>query len=472
MDSTASESTPVPPVIFRGKKRKTYRQRTESTATDDHNERSKSIETPQLEEGTPTTPDAPAKAEATTTSTTTQSSNAEEEEEEEEEKGLSVAEVLRLRNARKARLGGVKFGAGSSTHASNGDTATTNTFGDGLDDLSLMIREEENKALDIVAGVKKRFAPQTGMAAELVNKHMEEYIEAELARRHNAAAAVAAAATAAQNSSSATSSWQSVNNNSREQQQHQQQHQAVAVTGIPTIVTARPRPEQRNRALQGQLLEIDLGEEARSRNEALTERATRKLQGQLVDDEDDDEDDEQLRNGDGSARPKKKVRLGRDGKPWRPRNRRNSDDIKRDQIVEEILRESRLDVYETPTPPPLTSGPGANANVNAKDGDNDDGQAADDRIAEEFRREFMDAMAERRKRRKKASNAPAGPSGSGGKGGAGKGKGGGAADDEVLRGPKLGGSRNVRAAMRNLLLEKAKEAKGTKGATGVKGRTR
>ncbi|KAI1806456.1 hepatocellular carcinoma-associated antigen 59-domain-containing protein [Daldinia bambusicola] len=453
MDSTASESIPVPPVIFRGKKRKTYRQRTESTATDDdQNERSKSIETPQLEDGTPTAQDAPVKSEATATTSTTQNSNAEEE----EEKGLSVAEVLRLRNARKARLGGVKFGAGSSnsTHASNGDTATaTGTTGDGLDDLSLMIREEENKALDIVAGVKKRFAPQTGMAAEVVNKHMEEYIEAELARRHNAAAAAAAA----QNSSSTTSSGQSSSNNRDNQQ---------STTGIPTtLVTARPRPEQRNRALQGQLMEIDLGEEARSRNEALTERATRKLQGQAVDDDDDcddyDDDGQLLRNGDGSGRPKKKVRLGRDGKPWRPRNRRNSDDIKRDQIVEEILRESRLDVYEAPTPPTHPSTSGANvSNANAND---NDGQAADDRIAEEFRREFMDAMAERQKRRKKASNAPAGSGGSGNSKSGGNGKGGNAADDDVLRGPKLGGSRNVRAAMRNLLLEKAKEAKGVKG---------
>ncbi|OTB11785.1 hypothetical protein K445DRAFT_321727 [Daldinia sp. EC12] len=195
-------------------------------------------------------------------------------------------------------------------------------------------------------------------------------------------------------------------------------------------------------------MEIDLGDEARSRNEALTERATRKMmmmQGRAASAGlDDDIDDDKSQSG----RPKK-VRLGRDGKPWRPRNRRNSDDIKRDQLVEEILRESRLDVYETPTPPPLAPGAGAGAGV----GDGmDDGEAADDRIAEEFRREFMDAMAERRQKRKKPTNAPA--AGSGGN------KGGAAADEDVLKGPKLGGSRNVRAAMRNLLLEKAKEAKG------------
>lgn len=80
--------------------------------------------------------------------------------------------------------------------------------------------------------------------------------------------------------------------------------------------------------MQGKLMEIDLGDEARSRNEAMTDRARRKLQGEAV------EDEEQ------AARPKK-VRLGRDGKPWRPRNRRGSDAVKRDQLVEEILRETR-----------------------------------------------------------------------------------------------------------------------------------
>lgn len=173
-------------------------------------------------------------------------------------------------------------------------------------------------------------------------------------------------------------------------------------------------------------MEIDLGDEARSRNEALTERAARRMRGEDIEDSDS-----------GSGRPRK-VRLGRDGKPLRSRNRRNSDDIRRDQLVEEILRENRLDVYETPTPPPATS---------AADGLDEDG-AADDRIAEEFRREFMDAMAERQQKRKKPANAP--PPAKGAKG---------AKEEEVLKGPKLGGSRNVRAAMRNLLLEKAKEGK-------------
>ncbi|GAW25228.1 putative mrna splicing factor RNA helicase protein [Rosellinia necatrix] len=175
--------------------------------------------------------------------------------------------------------------------------------------------------------------------------------------------------------------------------------------------------EQKHTALTGKLLEVDLGDEVRNRNAALTDRATRKLQGLAVEDEES------------TDRPKK-VRLGRDGKPWRPRNKRNSDDIKRDQLVEEILRENKLDVYDTPAQP---SGP---------DAAEDEVTAADDRIAEEFRREFLDAMAERHRRRRHAAH----PNKPGTK-----------KDEDVLKGPKLGGSRNTRAAMRDLLLKKEKE---------------
>lgn len=56
----------------------------------------------------------------------------------------------------------------------------------------------------------------------------------------------------------------------------------------------------------------------------------------------------------------------------------------------------------------------------------DDSQAADDRVAEQFRRDFMDAMQSRRRLR---ATKPA-------------------AKDEGPKGPKLGGSRSARAAMR------------------------
>ncbi|KAG6005204.1 hypothetical protein E4U21_000333 [Claviceps maximensis] len=120
----------------------------------------------------------------------------------------------------------------------------------------------------------------------------------------------------------------------------------------------------------------------------------------------------------------------------RRRNRRGSDDMKRDQIVEAFLHENKLDVYDIP----------ARRQHNGPR----DGRSADDRMAEEFRRRFFDEMALRRQRRKaipptrqqrelremRAS--------------------------EVLKGPKLGGSRNNRAAVRNILLNQEKEKMGRK----------
>lgn len=73
---------------------------------------------------------------------------------------------------------------------------------------------------------------------------------------------------------------------------------------------------------------------------------------------------------------------------------------------------------------------------------NDD-QAADDRIAEAFRREFMDAVSQRQ-RKKTAPVQP--PSRTvGGK------------KEEELKGPKLGGSRSARAAMRETMLKSGKK---------------
>ena len=84
---------------------------------------------------------------------------------------------------------------------------------------------------------------------------------------------------------------------------------------------------QRQPATLGKLQEIDLGDEARERNEAQTERARRRLDGEVVEEE-------------GERKPVK-VRLGPDGKPWRGRKRRGSDDVKRDRLVEDVLRENR-----------------------------------------------------------------------------------------------------------------------------------
>ena len=83
-------------------------------------------------------------------------------------------------------------------------------------------------------------------------------------------------------------------------------------------------------ATLGKLLEIDLGNEARDRNVVRTEQARRRLGGEDVEDESATE-----------GKKSKKPKLGRDGKPWRERKRRTSEDIRRDKLVEEVLRENR-----------------------------------------------------------------------------------------------------------------------------------
>lgn len=79
--------------------------------------------------------------------------------------------------------------------------------------------------------------------------------------------------------------------------------------------------------MHGKLQEVDLGEEVRMRNANMTEQARRRLAGEAIESEDD-----------GS---RKRVRIGKDGKPWRGRKRRGSDDVKRDQLVEELMRENK-----------------------------------------------------------------------------------------------------------------------------------
>jgi hypothetical protein len=85
---------------------------------------------------------------------------------------------------------------------------------------------------------------------------------------------------------------------------------------------------QREPAALGKLHEIDLGQETKLQNIARTEAATRRLAGQKSPSPEEEAS---------SAR----TRLGKDGKPWRSRRRRNSEDIERDRLVEEVLRESK-----------------------------------------------------------------------------------------------------------------------------------
>lgn len=151
MSTAGAETDAVPQVVFRhGKKGKSYRQRGEvsSSAT------AGSETADQAEQGTSTTADA-----ATI-------------ERDEDEEGLSVAEVLRRRNARKHKHGGVGFRAGPSAPGT-GDAVTNeeNT------ERGLVLRgntdtAEQGPEATIVGGIEKRFARQTGLVGDLVNKHM------------------------------------------------------------------------------------------------------------------------------------------------------------------------------------------------------------------------------------------------------------------------------------------------------------
>lgn len=240
----------------------------------------------------------------------------------------------------------------------------------------------------------------------------EEYVESALARRKRQAAEL----TVQQESLDAGAS------------------SANAANSDPSTLPFSGPQVDSQRALQGKLMEIDLGDEARERNIEMTERARKRLQGQI---------DEE-----GENEGRRKTRLGPDGKPWRGRRRRGSEDIKRDQLVEEFLSENKrkwtmnsqfqpvrilanlltVDIYDVPS----AETPSA---VDLGDGDE---YAADDRIAEEFRRDFMDAMAQRHRKKRVAQPAA---------------KPGASRTEEVLKGPKLGGSRNARAAMREILLK-------------------
>ncbi|EQB55687.1 hypothetical protein CGLO_04362 [Colletotrichum gloeosporioides Cg-14] len=286
-----------------------------------------------------------------------------------------------LRHRARKRLNGVGFSARATSSPSEDSLAA-----DLPSSRALMPATSQPEDDPLIA---KRFAPQTGLATTIVNKHMMEYIESHLSNRNPSPSAETTTHTSSSLSSTA-----------------------------PAPVAGNDK--KAHPIMQGKLMEVDLGDEVRARNQAMTEKAARRLLGESVPDEEPE----------GGPRKAKKPRLGRDGKPWRPRNRRGSDDVKRDQLVEEILRENKLDVYDVPA-----------MQQPQYEGDGD----ADDRIAEEFRREFMDAMVQRQQK-KKAAVPPA-------RAGARK------ADEDVLKGPKLGGSRNSRAAMRDLLLKKEKEGK-------------
>lgn len=146
----AADMPALPQVVFRGKKRKAYRQRADAAE-----------ETTREATDTPPSNSATNEGIAPTTVTT----EAKDAESVSETSEPSVAELLRRRNARKARLGGVTFGSDATARGDESPDITG-------DELSLMIREEENKMQDATALANRRFVQQTGLSKEVTNKHM------------------------------------------------------------------------------------------------------------------------------------------------------------------------------------------------------------------------------------------------------------------------------------------------------------
>lgn len=149
MEAPAAEPTEPVQVMFRpAKKRKIYRHRSEEgEATAVAN--------------SATAIDAPS---------TTASVQAPLTELKRDDDPSSVAEALRLRNLRKHRHGGVAFRAGTSSHGESGDTIDVNT------ERGLVLHggsdEAQHDESMILGGINRRFAAQTGLVGELVNKHM------------------------------------------------------------------------------------------------------------------------------------------------------------------------------------------------------------------------------------------------------------------------------------------------------------
>ena len=225
-------------------------------------------------------------------------------------------------------------------------------------------------------------------------------------------------------------------------------------------------PDGRQPASLGRIHEIDLGPGSKERNIAATEAATHR--GQMI---------REGKDPDAESGEAEQPRLRRDGKPFRRRKRRTSADIKRDQLVEEVLRESRLKIYEDEKShsrkgnesrkerslqyaqsgqPDALAAAGAVASSSDSATDSD-AEAADDALAEQFRRDFLEQVQARRRQRqpapgsaaakaareKKNAGAAAGADGAG-----------------ASRGPKLGGSRSARAKVRERALEEAKAGAG------------
>ncbi|OBT66684.1 hypothetical protein VE03_03971 [Pseudogymnoascus sp. 23342-1-I1] len=286
----------------------------------------------------------------------------------EDDDAPSTAAIRRLLATRRQRIGGVEFRASSPRGA---DNEAEEGEGEGV----VIVRRDSQDAHDEgesaggLAMGGKRFVTQTGMSAEGVDRHMMAYIDSELAKRRKPAGST-------DTSTSTPTPFTAT---------------TTAATTTQSQHHPHPSPPYQT-ASRGKLLEIELPPSLPPPPPTT------------------------------STRP---PRLSRNGQPLRGKKRRTEADIRRDALVEAVMRENGLGIYEPPTAPTV--------------GGQGEGGEGDEEIAERFRREFLEGVEERRR------------GGGGGGGGGGKGKGG--KEEEGLKGPKLGGSRSARAGVREALLK-------------------
>ncbi|KEF59984.1 uncharacterized protein A1O9_04832 [Exophiala aquamarina CBS 119918] len=268
----------------------------------------------------------------------------------------------------------------------------------GQDDSNDGALVKADQTVERPVDITQRFVGGSGQVVD-VDQHMIAFIDSEMAKRRDvqsSSVGITTQTTSSSNINSPTSDGKPIS--------------------LKQGTSTNPASAQ-------QLSEVDLGSSAHEINLARTQAALERAKLGKAPLEEEEIKPVKLR----------KPRLGRDGKPTkpRPRKRRNSEDIARDALVEQVLHENRLDLYEN----------GANDGRTPTAGLSESATQQDERLAEEFRQNFLDAVAQRQQRNK-ASSQPKVP---------------GATTES--RGPKLGGSRSARAKMAQLQQQQQGQAK-------------
>ncbi|CAG5186229.1 uncharacterized protein ALTATR162_LOCUS11524 [Alternaria atra] len=240
-----------------------------------------------------------------------------------------------------------------------------------------------------------RFVAQTGQVVDRDDKQMSEYVEARMAEKNyrqygwpipnHLQGSVAAIAPDLRHTFTSSSTT----------------HSTSGSTDSP----ADNEHSNRLAAGQGKLQEVDLGPEAAARTEQAWKRWDK---------------------GEPEP-PASKARRDKYGYAWRkPKaNGKTEEDKRRDQMVEAVLREAKLDFFDSTTP----TNPHTNPSVNT-----------DDALVEQFRSEYFESMEAKQQARKPAVPAVKGA-------------------PPPITGPKLGGSKSARAKMHKLQQEEAARKK-------------